>query len=141
MTPAPLCVRARNYADMSRSVSTDAAPAAVGPYSQATIANGFVFTAGQIALTAAGDDHTDRSVKAQTKQCLTNVEHVLEAAGAGMDDVVKTTVFLADIDDYSAVNEVYAEYFGENPPARSAVAVADLPKGADVEIETVATIA
>lgn len=126
---------------MSRSVTTDAAPAAVGPYSQATIANGFVFTAGQIALTADGDDLTDRPVGEQTEQCLNNVERVLEAAGVGLEDVVKTTVFLADIDDYGTVNDVYAEFFEADPPARSAVAVADLPKGAAVEIETVAEMA
>ncbi len=125
---------------MPRTVETDAAPEAVGPYSQASVANGFVFTAGQVALTPDGDDLTDRSPARQAEQCLENLSEVLAAAGAGMDDVVKTTVYLADIDDYGAVNEIYGEFFGEDPPARSAVGVDDLPIGAEVEVEVVAEV-
>lgn len=121
-------------------VQTEEAPAAVGPYSQATITNGLVFTAGQIALSPSGEDLTGQSVEGQAEQCLSNLERVLAAAGAEMDDVAKTTVYLTDIEDYGAVNEVYGEFFGEDPPARSAVAVAELPKGAAVEIEAIASL-
>ena len=120
-------------------VHTAEAPAAVGPYSQATITNGLVFTAGQIALSPTGEDLTGQSVGGQAEQCLRNLERVLSAAGVGMEDVAKTTVYLTDIDDYGAVNEVYGEYFDDDPPARSAVAVAELPKGAAVEIEAIAS--
>lgn len=125
---------------MPRIVQTDEAPEAVGPYSQATVANGFVFTAGQIALTAAGDDLTREPTDAQAEQCLRNLERVLDAAGASLADVVKTTIYLDDIDDYAAVNEAYAAFFDEEPPARSAVAVDALPKGAGVEIEAIASL-
>lgn len=124
---------------MGRTISTDDAPAAVGPYSQATVEDNLVFTAGQIALTPDGDDRTDESIEAQTRQCLRNLEAVLGAADCGLRDVLKTTIYLADIDDYGAVNTAYEEFFSEDPPARSAVAVADLPKGAGVEIEVVAS--
>lgn len=124
---------------MVESIQTDDAPAAVGPYSQAATDGSVLFTAGQIALTPDGDDLTDRSPAEQARQCLQNLEAVLEAADRTFDDVLKTTVYLADIDDYGDVNEVYAEYFGGDPPARSAVGVDALPKGAAVEIEAIAS--
>ncbi len=123
---------------MARIVETEEAPEAVGPYSQATVTDGLVFTAGQVALTPDGDDLTDQPPDRQARQCLDNLSAVLEAAGADLSDVVKTTVYLTDIEDYGTVNEAYAAYFAEAPPARSAVAVDELPVGADVEIEVVA---
>jgi reactive intermediate/imine deaminase len=124
---------------MKRTIHTDEAPAAVGAYSQATTAAGLVYTAGQVAITPDGEHLDDRSVERQTRQALENVEAVLEAADASLEDTLKTTVFLGDIEDYDAVNDVYAEFFDDEPPARSAVAVGDLPAGFDVEIEAVAT--
>lgn len=126
---------------MPQTIQTDDAPAAVGAYSQATVDDDLVFTAGQIALTPEGDDLTDRPPAEQAEQCLNNLKAVLEAAGSGFDDVLKTTVYLDDIEDYEAVNEAYGSFFTSDPPARSAVSVADLPKGAAVEIEAVASIA
>ena len=124
---------------MAETIQTENAPAAVGAYSQARVAGDLVFTAGQIALTADGDDRTNESVTVQTEQCLKNIKAVLEAAGCGMDDVLKMTIYLADIDDYATVNDVYSEHVADEPPARSAVGVASLPKGASVEIEAIAT--
>jgi reactive intermediate/imine deaminase len=121
-------------------VSTDDAPAAVGAYSQATTTGDLVFTAGQIALTPAGDLLDDEPVEVQTEQALDNAAAILEAAGSGLDAALKVTVFLDDIDDYEAMNEAYGAYFDDEPPARSAVAVADLPAGAAVEIETVGAV-
>jgi reactive intermediate/imine deaminase len=123
---------------MKRIVSTDDAPAAVGAYSQATTNGDLVFTAGQVALTADGEALTDASIEEQTEQVLYNIDSILDDQGLGMRDVLKTTVYLADMDDYEAMNEVYSEYFDENPPARSAFAVDELPKGFAVEIEAVA---
>jgi reactive intermediate/imine deaminase len=125
---------------MRRIISTDEAPAAVGAYSQGTTTGRLVFTAGQIALTPEGDFLSESSVAVQTEQALDNVLAVLDAAGAGTDDVLKTTVFLADIDDFDEMNETYATYFRDDPPARSAVEVGALPKGAAVEIEAVAVV-
>ena len=124
---------------MKEVISTDEAPAAVGAYSQATATNGLVYTAGQVAITPDGRHLDDRSVERQTRQVLDNLESVLRAADCSTGDVLKTTVFLGDIEDYDAVDDVYAEFFDDEPPARSAVAVADLPAGFDVEIEAVAT--
>ncbi len=121
-------------------VHTDRAPAAVGPYSQAIIANGFVFTAGQIALIPAEGKLLDGDVQAQARQVMQNLQAVLEAAGTSLDNVVKTTVYLANIGDFAAVNEVYGEFFPQNPPARSAFEVANLPLGALVEVEAVALL-
>ncbi len=126
---------------MPQIISTEGAPAAVGAYSQATSNDDLVFTAGQIALTPDGEDRTDEPVAAQVEQCLDNLAAVLEAADSGLDHVLKTTIYLADIDDYGEVNEVYGENFESDPPARSAIAVAALPKGAAVEIEAVAMTA
>jgi reactive intermediate/imine deaminase len=124
---------------MKDIVDTDAAPAAVGAYSQATTTDDLVFTAGQIPLTPDGDLLDDAPVAEQTEQALRNVEAVLDAAGAGMDDVLKVTVYLDDIEDFEAMNDTYATFFESDPPARSAVGVDALPKGVAVEIEAVAT--
>ncbi|PSQ01146.1 reactive intermediate/imine deaminase [Halobacteriales archaeon QS_4_70_19] len=121
-------------------VHTDEAPEAVGAYSQATTAGELVFTAGQIPLTPDGDLLADAPVDRQTEQALDNLVAVLREAGAGVEDVLKTTVLLADIDDFETVNETYATYFREEPPARSAVQAGALPKGVAVEIEAVAAV-
>ncbi|MFB6163722.1 MAG: RidA family protein [Haloarculaceae archaeon] len=123
---------------MKRTVSTDDAPAAVGAYSQATTTDDLVFSAGQIPLTPDGDLLADAPIADQTEQALDNVAAILAAAGSSLDDVLKVTVYLADIDDFDAMNETYAAYFDDEPPARSAVGVADLPKDVGVEIEAVA---
>lgn len=123
---------------MKRTISTDDAPAAVGAYSQATTNGDVLFTAGQLPLTTDGDLLDDASVDEQTRQCLQNVEAILESEGASLEDVLKTTVFLDDIDDFEEFNEAYSEFFGDEPPARSAVEVGRVPKGAAVEIEAVA---
>ncbi|WP_302082211.1 Rid family detoxifying hydrolase [Salinibaculum rarum] len=120
-------------------VSTDRAPAAVGAYSQATETDDVVFTAGQIPLTPEGDLLDGAAIDVQTEQALENVQAVLEAAGVGMSDVLKVTVYLDDIDDFDAMNDIYGTFFDEEPPARSAVGVDALPKGVGVEIEAVAT--
>ena len=119
-------------------VCTDKAPAPVGPYSQAMVLGDLVFTAGQIALDPATKGMVGDEVQAQTRQVLENLKAVLEAAGSGLDKVVKTTVFLQDMDDFAAMNAVYAEYFTGVAPARSAVQAARLPLDARVEIECVA---
>ena len=119
-------------------IATRKAPAAVGPYSQAIRVQDLVFTAGQIALDPSTGKLVPGDVKAQTRQVLRNLSAVLEAAGSSIAQVVKTTVFLADMRSYGDVNAVYGEFFTDNPPARSAVQVAALPLGASVEIEAVA---
>jgi 2-iminobutanoate/2-iminopropanoate deaminase len=122
-------------------IQTANAPKAIGPYSQAIIANGFVYTAGQIALDPAtmelvgGDD-----VAAQTERVMKNLDAIVSAAGASLGSVVKTTVFLLDMNDFGAMNEVYGRHFGEHRPARSTVEVARLPKDVRVEIEAVAVV-
>ena len=124
---------------MKTIVSTKNAPAAIGPYSQGIAAGSMVFTSGQLGLDPATGDFAPGGIEAQTRQSLTNVKAVLEAAGSGLDKVVKTTVFLKDMNDFAAMNKVYAEFFGEGGcPARSAVEVARLPKDGLVEIEAVA---
>lgn len=120
-------------------VQTNKAPSAIGPYSQAVVAKGMVFTSGQIALTPEGV-MLEGDVIVQTKQVLKNLSAVLEEAGSSLDDVVKTTIFLASMDDFAAVNELYAEAFGTHKPARSTVAVKTLPKNALVEIDAVALV-
>ena len=122
-------------------VHTDHAPAAVGPYSQAVVVGNLVYTAGQIALVPETGKMLDGDVAAQAEQVLRNLTAVLTAAGSSLDNVVKTTVFLNDMKDFATVNGVYARFFGQNPPARSAVQVAALPLGALVEIEAVALVA
>ncbi len=119
-------------------VSTEGAPAAIGPYSQAVVANGTVYCSGQIALSPNGDGLVGQTAAEQTEQIMKNIDAVLQAAGSSLDRVVKTTIYLLDMDDFGAVNEVYARYFGATLPARSTVAVLALPKQALVEIETIA---
>jgi 2-iminobutanoate/2-iminopropanoate deaminase len=120
-------------------VKTKKAPQPVGPYHQAIIANGFIFTAGQIAIDpSTGRVHADAPIAEQTEWVLKNLGAVLTAADSGLDMVIKTTVFLADMNDFAAMNEVYSTFFQEPYPARSAVEVAALPKGVKVEIECVA---
>ena len=120
-------------------VQTNKAPSAIGPYSQAVVANGMVFTSGQIALTPEGIMLED-DVVIQSKQVLKNLKAVLEEAGASMDNVIKTTIFLASMDDFAVVNEIYAEAFGAHKPSRSTVAVKTLPKNALVEIDAIALV-
>jgi 2-iminobutanoate/2-iminopropanoate deaminase len=124
----------------SRIIHTDQAPAAIGPYSQAVVVNGFVFTAGQIALDPATGQVVEGDVVAQTEQVMRNLTAVLKAAGARWSDVVKTTVFLHDMTDFPRVNEVYARAIGDARPARSTVQVAGLPRGVLVEIDAVAAV-
>ncbi len=121
-------------------IATDKAPKAIGPYSAAVRVGNFVYTAGQIGIDPATGEVVSGGVEAETRQALTNLKHILEAAGASLDNVVKTTVFLRDINDFAKMNGVYAEFFTANYPARSAVQVAALPKGVAVEIEAVAYI-
>ena len=118
-------------------VHTEKAPKAIGPYSQAIRTESFIFTAGQIGLDPTTGELVAGAVEEQTRQALNNLRNVIEAAGSSMDNVVKTTVFLKDMADFPKMNSIYAEYFGENPPARSTVAVAGLPKGGLVEVEAV----
>lgn len=120
-------------------VSTPKAPAAIGPYSQAMIVGNMIFTSGQIPFTPAGSLISD-DVKAQARQSLENVQAILEAAGTDMAKVVKCTVFIKDMNDFAAINEVYGEFFSEPYPARSCVEVARLPKDVKVEIEAIALI-
>ncbi|WP_295014030.1 RidA family protein [Sulfuricurvum sp.] len=122
-----------------KNVQTPNAPAAIGPYSQAMIAGGMVFTSGQIALTPVGE-MVDGDVSAQCTQVISNLKAVLEEAGSSFDKVIKTTIFLADMDDFAAVNAIYADAFGSHKPARSTVAVKTLPKNALVEIDAIALI-
>jgi 2-iminobutanoate/2-iminopropanoate deaminase len=121
-----------------RFVATQSAPQAIGPYSQGVLANGFLYTAGQIALDPATGAVVGADVKAQTEQVMRNLAAILRAAGTSLGRVVKTTVFLADMGDFPAMNEVYAHHFGDHRPARSTVAVRTLPKSVLVEIDVVA---
>ena len=119
-------------------VSTDKAPKAVGPYSQAVRMNGFVFLSGQIPFDPSTGQLLEGGIQDQTARVLENIKAVLEAAGLGFDDVVKTSVFLKNMDDFAQMNEAYAKYFGANPPARSTVEVARLPRDVKVEIDAIA---
>jgi len=121
-------------------ISTENAPRAIGPYSQAVRAGGFVFASGQIPIDPGTGEFVAGGVAEQTDQVLRNVSAVLEAAGTGLDRVVKTTVFLADMNDFIAMNEVYGRFFGEQPPARATVQAARLPRDAKVEIEVIAML-
>jgi 2-iminobutanoate/2-iminopropanoate deaminase len=128
--------------DAGRSiVASGEAPAAIGPYSQGVVAGGFVFTAGQIPLDPATMELVEGGIAEQTERVMQNLAAVLAAAGASFESVVKTTCFLADLDDFAGFNAVYGRYFGDNPPGRSTVQVAKLPKGALVEVECIATSA
>ena len=120
------------------AISTKKAPAAIGPYSQAIRVGNIVYTSGQIPLDPATGAFVEGGIKEQTRQALTNIKAILEEAGTSMDNVVKTTVFMANMDDFADMNAVYAEFFTEPYPARSAVAVKTLPKGALIEIEVIA---
>lgn len=123
---------------MKEIISTDAAPAAVGAYSQGTATDDLVFTAGQIPLTPDGDLLDGAAIDVQTEQALENLEAVLAEVGVGLEDVLKVTVYLDDIGDFEAMNTTYEAFFEEEPPARSAVGVDELPKGVGVEIEAIA---
>ena len=124
---------------MKQTISTADAPDAVGAYSQATTNGSLVFTAGQIPMTPDGDLLDDEPIATQAEQALSNVEAVLASEGLEMSDVLKVTVYLDDIADFEDMNDTYAGFFGEAPPARSAVEVANLPKGVGVEVEAIAT--
>ena len=125
---------------MKQVISTPKAPAAIGPYSQAIRVGNLIYTSGQIPINPATGQFVEGGIKEQTRQSLTNVKAILEEAGTSMVNVVKTTVFMADMNDFADMNAVYAEFFTEPFPARSAVAVKTLPKGALVEIEVIAGI-
>lgn len=121
-----------------KQISTQNAPAAIGPYSQAIEVNGFVYASGQLPIAPATGAFPEGGVKEQTRQSLLNVKAILEEAGLALSNVVKTTVYLADMGDFAAMNEVYSQFFAQPFPARSAIAVKALPKGALVEVEVVA---
>lgn len=123
---------------MAEIISTDKAPGAIGPYSQGMSAGSMIFTSGQLGLDPETGEFDKSDIKAEAKRSLENLKAVLEAAGATLNDVVKTTVFIKNMDDFAQINEVYAEYFVENKPARSCVEVARLPKDANIEIEAIA---
>jgi 2-iminobutanoate/2-iminopropanoate deaminase len=120
-----------------RTIHTDQAPEAIGPYSQAVVANGFVFTAGQVAFDPKSMQLIDGPVAAQTERVMENLQAILQAAGSDLSAVVKTTVFLRDMNDFAAMNEVYGRWFGDHKPARSTVQAARLPRDVAVEIEAV----
>ena len=126
--------------DAREVIQTESAPRAVGPYSQAIRAGAYVFTAGQVAIDPTTNQFIGGDVTQQTRQVLSNLRAVLEAAGSGLDRVVKTTVFLTTMDNFQGMNGVYTEFFSDAPPARSTIAVAGLPLGALVEIECVALV-
>ena len=119
-------------------INTNKAPKAIGPYSQAIEANGLVITSGQLPIDPATGEFAPGGIKEQTRQSLTNAKAILEEAGIGLGNVMKTTIFLSDMNDFAAMNEVYAEFFNEPFPARSAIAVKTLPKNALVEVECIA---
>ncbi len=119
-------------------ISTNNAPAAIGPYSQAIRAGNLVFVSGQIPIIPATGELVQGDIRLQTRQALENLKHILAEAGASLDSVVKTTVFMKDLNDYSAINDVYKEFFADKPPARAAVQAARLPRDVGVEIEAIA---
>ena len=121
-----------------KAINTTIAPAAIGPYSQAIEANGTVYVSGQLPIDPSTGQFAEGGIQAEARQSLTNIKNILSEVGLGMQNVVKVTVLLADISNFAAVNEVYAEFFQAPYPARSAFAVAALPKGANVEIEAIA---
>ena len=124
----------------TKTISTQGAPRAIGPYSQGITANGFLFTAGQVGFDPASGELVDGGISEQTHRVLQNIRAILRAGGSDVEHVVKTTVFLVDMADFALMNEVYAEFFGDHRPARSTVAVASLPRGARVEIEAIAVL-
>ena len=125
---------------MKEIVATERAPRAIGPYSQAVRSGNFLFASGQIPIDPATGEFVAGGITEQTEQVMRNVSAILEAAGAGLQQVVKTTVFLADMDDFTAMNEVYGRFFSEDPPARATVQAARLPRDARVEIEAIAIL-
>ncbi len=125
---------------MKEIVTTDRGPKAIGPYSQAVKANGFVFVSGQVALDPKTQQIIEGAIVPQTERVMENLKGIVEASGSSLDNVVKTTVFLADMNDFAAMNEVYARYFASQPPARATVQVSRLPKDVRVEIEVVALV-
>ncbi len=124
---------------MKNIIHTDNAPKAIGPYSQAVMAGGMLFVSGQIPINPQTGELSNGTIQEQTKLVMNNIGEILKAAGYGYENIVKTTCLLADISDFADMNKVYAEYFPTNPPARSAFAVKDLPKGARLEIEVIAS--
>ena len=122
------------------TIHTDAAPKAIGPYSQAVRAGNFLYTAGQGGADPRTGDIVPGGVEAETRQVLLNIKNILEAAGSSLDKVVKTTVYLRDMNDFAAMNAVYATFFPNNPPARSTIQAAALPRGIAVEIDTIAIV-
>jgi len=122
-----------------RAVSTTKAPRAIGAYSQAISSDGLIFCSGQVALDTATGELVGESVADQTRRCMENLSAVLEAAGVGLESVVKVNAYLTDMNDFAEFNEVYGEFFSDEPPARAAIGVAGLPKGARVEIECIAS--
>ncbi|MTI94043.1 MAG: RidA family protein [Firmicutes bacterium] len=126
---------------MNRTIiNTDKAPAAIGPYSQAVRVGDLLFTSGQIPLVPGSMELVTGDIQAQTKQCMENVKAILEQAGTNMDNCIKLTIFIKDMNQFGAINEVYGTYFGDNPPARACVEVARLPKDVDIEIEAIALV-
>ena len=123
-----------------RAISTAGAPAAVGPYSQGIVADGLLFSAGQIGLDPSSGTIVEGGIEPEAERVMANLTAVLDAAGCGWDDVVKATIFLADVNDFAAVNAIYGRFVSDPPPARSTIGVAALPKGARVEIEVVARL-
>jgi len=123
-----------------RTIHTDQAPEAIGPYSQAVVANGFVFTAGQVAFDPKSMQLIDGDVAAQTERVMENLQAILQAAGSDLSAVVKTTVFLRDMNDFAGMNEVYGRWFGDHKPARSTVQAARLPRDVAVEIEAIGVL-
>lgn len=126
--------------ELKQIVSTNKAPAAIGPYSQAVVAGGFIFTAGQIPINPATGKVEETTFKGQVRQVLENLKAVLEAGNSSLENIVKVTVFVSDLSKFSELNEVFNEYFQEKPPARSAVQVSRLPKDVMVEIEGIAIV-
>jgi len=129
-----------SHSDAPKVVSTDRAPAAVGPYSQAVIAENLVFISGQLPLDPATGSFVPGEIEDRTRQCLKNVQAIAQAAGTSLERAVKLTVYLTDMDDFNRVNQAYAQYFPADPPARVAIQVAALPKGADIEIDAVVSL-
>jgi 2-iminobutanoate/2-iminopropanoate deaminase len=133
-----VALRKETVETVKQIIATEHAPQAIGPYSQAVLAGGFVFASGQIPIDPETGQFVEGGIAEQTEQVLRNVSNLLKAAGTSLARVVKTTVFLADMNDFAAMNDVYARFFGEQPPARSTVQAARLPRDARVEIEVVA---
>jgi len=119
-------------------IKTDEAPKAIGPYSQGVLIDGFLYTAGQMGVVPETGEFVEGGIEAQTERVLENIKQILKAANMGFENVIKTTVFVTDMGDFSKINEIYGRYFKDNPPARSLVEVRNLPKGALIEIEVVA---